>query len=417
MSFLCIRRGVTACLFAAACASAAGRAHAQTVSCSDVGGANGHRVYLSGSTALAPLMATVGRVLAMASSPLYLIYDSTRGSCDGVHAMLDASPAAITGTARYYDPSVFAGDGGAAPLCTLAPSTMVDIGLSDVYQDSCADFAVVHTLPATIADFFGPNQVMTFVVPAASSQKIISRDAAYLVFGFGGNGQTVAPWTDSTLMYVRSAASGTQSMISAAIGVPPTKWAGMSQGGSGAVVTGVNGKNADSLAAESTIGILAADFADANRPTGPTSGLTILAFQHTNQNCAYYPDSTPTAFDKINVRDGHYPIWGPAHFLTRVDGNGRPTNADVATVLNYITTASPTPELVQAEAAAHVVPQCAMKVRHVSEVGPYVPYKPAHPCGCFFEKQVGAGASCAPCSDALPCSTGQVCSYGYCEAM
>jgi hypothetical protein len=331
--------------------------------------------------------------------------------------MLDEMRPTLVGDARYYDPTV----GQAPSTCTIVQGDNIlgDVGLSDVYQDSCADFPQTHTLPDGIADFPGPNQVMTFVVPNASSQRVISHDAAYLIYGFGGNSNTVTPWVDHAAIFQRSAASGTQSMIAAAIGLDPAKWQGTgvlnangAAGGSGDMIRMLTAQNSNALTAESSIGILSSDFAD-----GIRNQLTILAYQHTGQKCAYWPDSTPTAFDKINVRDGHYPIWGPAHMLVSVGADKRPTNADVSTLVNYLAVEGPSVEALNAQIDAKTVPQCAMKVKRSAEIGPYTPYKPTKPCGCYFEKRNGAGSNCVACSDAAPCSAGQVCSFGYCEAM
>src|SRR5262249_27627404 len=156
----------------------------------------------------------------------------------------------------------------------------------------------------------------------------------------------------------------------------------------------VAAQNSNAIAAEATIGILSADQADGARST-----IRILAYQHTNQKCAYWPDSTLISFDKINVRDGHYPIWGPAHMLTLVDGNGSPSNPDVAAFMAYLSPEGPSIESLNAQLQARMVPQCAMKVKRTTEIGPYTPYKPTKSCGCYFEKQVGAGSGCVACSD------------------
>ena len=70
---------------------------------------------------------------------------------------------------------------------------------------------------------------------------------------------------------------------------------------------------------DQAIGFLAADSYDANRTM-----LNALAFQAFGQSKAYYADSTADAFDKRNVRDGHYVVWGPEHFFVAVDN----ANAD-----------------------------------------------------------------------------------------
>lgn len=421
------KRAALACLTAAGVLAAARGAQADV--CSSLGT---HRVYITGSTAAASFVATLGQFLATQANPIYVIYNQQQGSCDGVHQMLDepvlgTPPTPMgTGLANYYVPADFL-DGGAAPTCTLE-NDVADIGLSDVFQDSCADFSTVHAIPMGIKDFQGPIQPMEFVVPAASSATSISADAAYFVFGFGGAGQ-VAPWTDDTFIYHRTALSGVQSMLAKAIGVPSDKWrpvgtnpgvagATNSFATSGGVRDALKALNADATNAPKGIGTLSAGTADANPKTGPTTGLSRLAFQYTGQTCGYWADSTATSFDKVNVRDGHYAIWGPIHHLVKVNDMGQPTNSDVATIVNFVTEATDSDPFMNAVIDAHDVPQCAMKVQRSSEIGPYTPYHPAKPCGCYMEKRLGAGAECVSCNSDTDCGDAgdKVCSHSYCEA-
>ena len=65
--------------------------------------------------------------------------------------------------------------------------------------------------------------------------------------------------------------------------------------------------------ADVSIGILSIDYADKNR-----GNLRSLFLQSKDQRCGYLPDSNKNAFDKINVRDGHYPLWGYVHFFTPI---------------------------------------------------------------------------------------------------
>ena len=64
---------------------------------------------------------------------------------------------------------------------------------------------------------------------------------------------------------------------------------------------------------EAAIGFVSGENADANRTTVRT-----LAFQHTEQRCGYWPDSTATSFDKRSVRDGLYWLWTTTHFFAPV---------------------------------------------------------------------------------------------------
>ena len=100
-----------------------------------------------------------------------------------------------------------AGDAGGGQLA--------DLGVSDVFPSSCAGGTAD---PATVGDFWGPNQVMVFVTPKkVTAQLNISAEAAYFVMGQPETGKTVAPWTDATKLAVRNFKSGTQTMIGAAI--------------------------------------------------------------------------------------------------------------------------------------------------------------------------------------------------------
>jgi len=368
-------------------------------------------LYVTGSSAVQPFLAEIGKILVTANPPVTLVYQG-QGSCIGVAAVLDGAP--VSGMLTYWDAV------GTQQTCTLAATSPVvaDIGVSDVFFDSCVDFANT-ALPGGVGDFSGPNQIMEFVVPAASSQLSISAQAAYLVFGFG-DGVTqfwpTSPWSDHNFMYQRDSTSGTQSMISAAIGLRADRWLGrLGAKGSSDVFGGLIANNLNHDAAEKSIGILSADWVDPNRKSGPTTGLVTLAYQHTHQKCAYLPDSSATSFDKANVRDGHYPIWGPLHMYTKVDSGGVPVNPSVKAFTDYMTDKLDSPGPTDAEIDTYTVPQCAMKVKRNKEVGPYISYSPAKPCGCYFEKRVGGKPSCATCTDNTGCTPGQICSYGYCE--
>ena len=138
-------------------------------------------------------------------------------------------------------------------------------------------------------------------------------------------------------------------MIGAAIGLAASKWlaqvpdggASQQEGSSGAVLSAL-------LAAGSGAN---ASIGHRHHRGGPrrrgsrsrparttrartTGGLKILAFQAADQSCGYLPDSDATHFDKINVRQGRYDIWGPIHLVTAVDDSGNPTNAQAPTILN-----------------------------------------------------------------------------------
>jgi ABC-type phosphate transport system substrate-binding protein len=380
-----------------ACAAASGSmlaAHAaHAADCSTLP----NPVYVTGSSAVQPFLAGIGTVLAAGSTPVTIVYKK-QGSCTGGDAIVNGTK--MTGTATYWA----ANSSVSGETCDL-PTTgqSADVGVSDVFWTSCAGSS---PLASDVGDFFGPVQVMTFVVPKASSHQSISAEAAYLTFGLGQAGKS--PWDDETVMWVRNAQSGTQSMIATAIKVPPTKFKGNDSGGSSGVLTNVS----SATSVDKAIGILSTGEADDARDK-----IRELAYQHYGQSCGFWPDSSATSFDKMNVRDGHYPIWGPLHLFAHVDSSGKPTNPEAATLIDYVSGAKQLPgaNLIDVVINAHLVPQCAMQVTRTSEIGALASYQPAEPCGCYFDKKTTGTTSCTACTKDSDCSTNH-CRNGYCEA-
>jgi hypothetical protein len=257
---------------------------------------------------------------------------------------------------------------------------------------------------------------MEMLVPASSPATSISYEETGLVWGYGADAH-VQPWTDPSFLFRRSATSGTQTMISLAVGLDPRVWVGVSEASSTAVKTALmnvqmtglpDGGTAGDPAANAakTIGILASDVADGLRQSAHP-----LAFQDRGEACAWLPDSSLAAFDKQNVRSGHYPIWGPSHFITTVDSSFLPkptvgkliaalsgTDADVARVLDVI----------QLYATNHVIPTCAMHVTRTNDGQSYGYYQPPgkSACSCYYDDQVPLDATtCTPCTVDADCAS------------
>jgi ABC-type phosphate transport system substrate-binding protein len=392
---------------AAALAGAIGLAYsapARGATCESLGA---KRVYVAGSTAVKPFLAAVAKSLVSSSTPITIVYQG-QGSCTGVNYMTTSPAGAITGTGTVWNAT------GTEASCDLTAVTgdMVDIGVSDVYSSSCG-----YTLATGVKDFYGPIQSMVFAVPVTSSQTSISVEAAYMIFGFGADSaaHTVAPWTDPTALQVRSASSGTQQMIAAALaqvgsGFSAAKMKGTSNSGSGGVLTGLNTLAAAS-AQDKAIGILAMDVVDAE---SNRSMVKPLAFQFKGQSCGYTPDSSITAWDKQNVRDGHYAIWGPLHMFTSVGADGKSAKAEAQAVIDLLS-GVPSADLLAIESKKGVVPDCAMRVTRTSEVGPMASYMPPKSCECAF-LAAATGAAPATCKQCTTTSTDcPACNLGYCE--
>ncbi len=368
------------------------------ISCAQVATDPNTIVYVTGSTALASFIGEVSSALA---SRFTIVYQQS-GSCVGVRSAIDPTNNVLSstnGTATYYTPN------GTQQTCSLNASDglTADIGASDVFYSTCyLGQAVTPPLPANVGENFGPVQIMNFAVPQASTQQSISLTAAYYVFGFGGSAHPVPPWTDPNQLQIRSANSGTQSLIAAAIGVPPGLWKGVGHGTSQQVGDALvaAGKGGDPRIANSALGILASDYLLQNAQV-----LRGLAVQD-ESSCGYYPNSTAFARDNANARDGHYPLWGPSHFYARTDAaTNLPLKPGVSQFIDGLNgvTALPGLDLVAEYAAKGLVPECAMHVTRTNDGGDYTKFKAPSTCNCYFELHATGATSCQTCNANTDC--------------
>jgi hypothetical protein len=165
----------------------------------------------------------------------------------------------------------------------------------------------------------------------------------------------------------------------------------------------------DPTNAEKAIGVLSSDFADRAR-----ANLRVLKFQAKGQACGYLPDSSPTSFDKANVRDGHYPIWGPVHLFTQ-NVNSVPSQAADALVTRF-SVPRLDQTLLDAIIGAGYIPQCAMRVQRSGEMSALASFQPQFGCACYFDSKVNGASSCQKCGGPADCpSSAPACNYGYCE--
>lgn len=364
-------------------------------------------VVVTGSTALQPFLAVVAGVLANSSPPYQIAYQGN-GSCNGVENIFNTdSNRRIIRDSTTRANLLF--EGTKAPVaCTFeAAGAPVDVAISDVFSSSCNP---AYLPGSTIADYPGPIQPMTFVTPAASSERVLSAELGRFVFGRGGKDAQAMPYANSSLFFVRNNGSGTQQMMARAIGVSASRWWGVDTGGSSGVRSSLLAVPPGQ--ASGSIGILSTDISDKER-----ENLRIMAFQSSSQLCGYYPDSTPFTRDKINVRDGHYSIWGPIHLYAAISG-GIPSQAAQALITPF-TKASLDQSLLDAIIKSGLVPQCAMKVQRSEEMGAVKAYSAPFQCHCYFEANVPQGtvsADCTTCGGPADCPADRpACNLGYCE--
>lgn len=367
-------------------------------------------IILTGSSAFEPTASYFAAKAAALATPYTVIYNAT-GSCSGLTAV--QGHVALTATGDVYK-TVDANGKPVKTTCQIDATPMyADIGVSDVFYDSCMN----SPLPATVTDTQGPVQAMLPIVAAANaSVQAISAEQAAAIWGCGAASK-VGMFTDATSAngtQQRSATSGTQILMAKNIGVDAAAFMGHANSTGGALIASMTaGAAAEPM---QVIGFVAADSYKGALATTPPAPIRALAFRGLMQTKAYYADSTASSFDRRNVRDGHYVVAGPEHLFTL----GAPS-ANAQQFLNWMNGVTMIDgnanTWIDLTAAAGTIPQCAMKVTHTADGGFMTPYTPPAPCGCYFESKatgVAAPAGCTACSTTVPCATG-TCSFGFCE--
>jgi ABC-type phosphate transport system substrate-binding protein len=364
-------------------------------------------IYLAGSSAVQPIIAAMAVKLANQNPITHTIIYQSQGSCTGVNDVVGGTK--ITGVGNYYwgpssDPTK-----GADQMCDLGAGATVDVGVSDVFGKTCLG----SDLPAGFIDVPAFAQAMSFVVKPGSSQQAITAEEGYFTFGFGTAGM-VTPWIDEKQLFIRNGSSGTQNIIAFRIGVTPaTKMKGVDSGNTTGVLNNVTGAATN----DAPIGIMAAETYDRNRDK-----LKSLAFRGFKQWFAYFADSTSTALDKRNVRDGHYLLWGYLHMVAAVDNNKVPTSPAAQQFFGWMTglVQGPWSDISDLVTDGRGIPLCAMKVQISAEGGDFSQYTPmGGGCGCYFENRVNKAApmGCSACQNDGGCSGSTPhCRRGFCEA-
>lgn len=371
--------------------------------CEDAPGTT--KVYMQIGDTQEPLIKALARKLRdNTPNPITIVY-VTSGSCTNIDALLNDTP--FTANMGYV-PSM-AEDPAWTPAmppiaCTPATGGKIpDIGNSNVFVSACS-----RTLPATIAEVHGPVQAYVLAVPEANTtDRAITFEEAYFIFGFGMTGG-VLPWNDETQLFIRTVTKSTLLSWAFNISVPAAKWKGVRFDKSSEVVTALT----TSLSPAKALGILGVEVYDANRDK-----LNILAYRAKGQNYAYYPDSTATATDKKNVRDGHYTVWSPTIYMAKGTG-GVVTNPAAKYIIDLIAGKSATPapnfDPVSLIVGAGIIPDCAMKVSRSAEGGNLSLYQAPESCTCRYEKLTTAATACQTCSPTNTCAAG-TCRAGFCE--
>lgn len=418
----------TRCAVAAALGSSvlavAANTHAQsTPTCASLNATDsGTVLYGAGGTAQQQLIGAVATQLAAVSPPVHVVYFS-ENACTGYENFLDA-----TSTTASTKPFYWTAD-GVAHNCSIPAEQAFTFAVMGNSPALCSGLGDGGT--SSVGTFLGPAQPLDFVVPGsaggatASNAQSISTEAAYYVWGFFASdaAHSVSPWTVPDDIFTRNSTSFVSAFLaldlSQANGVAPVPatvvaGAALPDAGRGTQESTTQGTvtalsqltGNDRLAG---IGLVSGETADQFRGT-----VNILAYQHTGQSCGYFPDSTPTAFDKVNVRTGQYWLWSPVHFFAAVGDAGEIADPATASFVGLFTGASTAPAGVNVFSAevqgAYTVPQCAMQAWRDGDLTPPYSYAPPDPCTCKFDVATNNTAtratSCQTCSQDSDCSTG-----------
>jgi hypothetical protein len=361
-------------------------------------------VYGAGGSASVPLLTRVGSALRALDPPISVVYQS-QGACFGITPYRDGTT--ISGTAQYFDET-------GARNCTL-PITGItpSFGMMGTAGTLCSGVAEI---PPGIGDFAGPVTSWSLIVPNASSETVISAEALYFVYGFGAVNGMVSPWTDQAHLWGRNETSAALIAIALGSGLTPARMASFFD-----VAHDVRTNQrmveqviaSGGIAPNATLGFVSSEVADAERDDVRT-----LAFQAFDQSCGYWPDSSATAFDKRNVRDGHYFLWSAYHFYAPVEEDGSISDPNTARFIGYFTGDVPVPDglpLLDLIIENGNVPECAMQVWRDSDIGPLYSYLPDEPCGCYYDFVATGASSCETCSASDACEGTSVCRFGFCE--
>lgn len=387
-------------------------------------------VYIESGDTQEPILKLMGRQLRD-TADITIVFWLT-GSCSLTPALYDGTPIAA-GQVMDYIPSTVENPGwttaNAESTCTITTPTQPQLGISALYPASCELGG--PEAGSSIGLINGPIQAYTFIVPPSTfggDGMAITAQEANAAFGAHKGGGLVTyngtpEWNDPSQMFFRPTTKST--LVSTAFNIQLTATV-MAQGAM------QEASSSDVLSAVSTatsfnaIGILGDEVFD----TQGRSLVDVLAFQAFGQNAAYFPDSTQTAFDRQNIRDGHYTMWSPTVYITDVDSGGEPTNPAIKYITDTVTgnaAALPpeggTPIDGLADiATVGLTPGCAMQVTRSSPIdgSQVVPSSTAPSCTCYFLSRIpGATATppyCTTCSSTdAACGTGQTCIRGYCE--
>lgn len=366
--------------------------------------------YVIATPSAEPMVQKVASLLQRTDAQRMTVIYQIRPSCKALEAVARdtlpascATDACIRGKALFFTLDPRDTEPKECDLDTAG--TKADLVLSDVFPQSCPAYA--SSSPSGIIDTPGPVSPYILTMMKSATEPAILAEEAHFVFG-AGRAANIKPWlSDAAIVHLGTQDSGTL-LLGQRVKLAPARFKGTV---AVSLDDMINTLYTDS---EHGIGILPTTIADRRR-----SELRPLGFQAIGQKGAFFPDRRSTSFEKQNVRDGHYPLWGYLHTVLRQD----PANASqplskkgarLADIFLGKNTVGGQDSLVL-QVQNGFVPQCAMKVTRATDSTTMTVFAPGEPCSCLFEHNVSQGnLTCQQCP-AGTCGTG-VCRRKYCEA-
>lgn len=374
----------------------------------------GATIYGAGGSAVTPTLANVATAVQTLPEDerLTILFNDEGGACGG-YAYFRTPDPLLEVNFRYWDAQ------GNESICQ-APQSVVEFAHMGNTPALCPGNV---PLPSGAAKFVAPVQTTNVITHFDSTEKTISAEALYHIFGFGPGvtGREVFPWTNPNSVFVRRASSFVHQMVAVSIEVPASNFklpaANFLQTNQQIVDAVDAWGDAGATQAEESLGYVSGS----NAAKGYDDGqVRTLAYQHFDQTCAYLPDTSETKRDKANVRSGQYWLWTPAWFYSRVGSNGKPVNDHVANLISWFQGESSPGEIdVQSIVVdSGDVPLCAMRaMRSEGDLSAIQSYAPPDPCNGWFEYTATGSTNYQACDESDECDgAGEECRYGFCEA-
>jgi hypothetical protein len=366
-------------------------------------------LYVAAPPAAERYVETIAQLMLDDPSPVNIIWQTTSSCRAAESVVLDTTPtgacapgACLTGTAKVWPL-----DRSPVKTCDLdEKGTHINLALSDVFPSSCPSLATKPT--SGVLDRLGPISPYALVMSAQATESAIHAEEAHFVFG-AGKAAGVKPWLNDSAVVLLGDRDAGSLLLAPRIKLPIGRWRTGRQLASPSEVFA-------SLPLEpaTALSILPTTLTDKRR-----SDVRVLGFQSIGQRGAFFPDRKSNSFDKQNVRDGHYPLWGYVHMLLLADPV-RPTQAlslAAARVADILIGKEKVAsrDTVPMQLSHGFVPQCAMRVAKAGDSAPLTPAPAKDACHCWFEKNVQGGLlNCGECKDGMTCATG-TCRRNFCE--